>query len=138
SIGSTSVRSSSALITRAPRSAGCTVLNPPPRRPTGVRTASMMYASDTGPPLDSHHGAWPHVARLDSRRGPSTAGRPPASRRDAVEQDGQVLLGHRLRGQRTARPVPAHGDPHRVADEPEHQLDVQVGAEGAGAYALLQ
>ena len=40
--GSMPVRSMSALIACAPRSAGCTLLSPPPRRPTGVRTASMM------------------------------------------------------------------------------------------------
>src|SRR5947208_6599912 len=43
--GSTSLRSNSARITWAPRSAGCTARRPPPRRPTGVRTASMRYAS---------------------------------------------------------------------------------------------
>ena len=40
--GSIRVRASSALMTWAPRSAGCAAARPPPRRPTGVRTASMM------------------------------------------------------------------------------------------------
>ena len=43
--GSIPVRSTSALMECAPRSAGWTCESPPPRRPTGVRTASMMYAS---------------------------------------------------------------------------------------------
>ena len=38
-------RASSARMTCAPRSAGCAPARPPPRRPTGVRTASTMYAS---------------------------------------------------------------------------------------------
>ena len=37
--GSTPVRPSRAVITCAPRSAGCAPDRPPPRRPTGVRTA---------------------------------------------------------------------------------------------------
>jgi hypothetical protein len=40
--GSTPVRSTSARRTWAPRSAGCTLASPPPRLPTGVRTASTM------------------------------------------------------------------------------------------------
>ena len=43
--GSIGVRASSAVITCAPRSAGCAAASPPPRRPTGVRTASTMNAS---------------------------------------------------------------------------------------------
>src|SRR3954453_19385260 len=43
--GSMPVRSTRALIECAPRSAGCTCDSPPPRRPTGERTASTMYAS---------------------------------------------------------------------------------------------
>src|SRR5438552_7364706 len=43
--GSTPVRSTTALRTWAPRSAGWTWLSPPPRFPTGVRTASTMKAS---------------------------------------------------------------------------------------------
>ena len=41
-IGSRSLRSTMALSTCAPRSAGWTWLRPPPRFPTGVRTASTM------------------------------------------------------------------------------------------------
>jgi hypothetical protein len=41
-MGSTPVRSSNAMMTCAPRSAGCASASPPPRLPTGVRTASMM------------------------------------------------------------------------------------------------
>ena len=44
SAGSIPVRASRAAMTCAPRSAGCAAARPPPRRPTGVRTASMMYA----------------------------------------------------------------------------------------------
>ena len=40
------VRASKALMTCAPRSAGCAAASPPPRRVTGVRTASTMKASD--------------------------------------------------------------------------------------------
>jgi hypothetical protein len=40
--GSMSVRPTSALSTCAPRSAECTRESPPPRLPTGVRTASTM------------------------------------------------------------------------------------------------
>ena len=36
------LRSTTVVITCAPRSAGCTRLSPPPRLPTGVRTASTM------------------------------------------------------------------------------------------------
>ena len=43
--GSMSARASSARITCAPRSAGCAPASPPPRRPTGVRTASTKNAS---------------------------------------------------------------------------------------------
>ncbi len=51
SIGSTwGTRSNSALITCPPRSAGCVPASAPPRLPTGVRTASMMYAWDTTTP----------------------------------------------------------------------------------------
>ena len=39
--GSMPVRRTSAVSTCAPRSAGCTAANPPPRRPTGVRNASI-------------------------------------------------------------------------------------------------
>ena len=49
--GSAPVRASSAAMTCAPRSAGCTPARPPPRRPTGVRTASTRNASATVPPL---------------------------------------------------------------------------------------
>src|SRR5580704_7163415 len=49
--GSTPVRASSARMTCAPRSAGCARARPPPRRPTGVRTASTRYASATPAPL---------------------------------------------------------------------------------------
>jgi hypothetical protein len=49
--GSTPVRSSSARMTCAPRSAGWAPARPPPRRPTGVRTASTRYASATRAPL---------------------------------------------------------------------------------------
>src|SRR3954447_7168061 len=45
--GSTGTRSNSARRTCAPRSPGCTADTPPPRRPTGVRTASTMKASAT-------------------------------------------------------------------------------------------
>ena len=45
------VRGTSALSAWAPRSAGCTADRPPPRRPTGVRTASTMNASATAIPL---------------------------------------------------------------------------------------
>src|SRR5580704_10042267 len=44
--GSTSTPFISARMECAPRSAGCTCASAPPRRPTGLRTASMMYASD--------------------------------------------------------------------------------------------
>src|SRR5262245_22841285 len=44
-MGSIPVRSTSDVMTCAPRSAGCTCASPPPRLPTGVRTASTMYAS---------------------------------------------------------------------------------------------
>ena len=44
-LGSTPVRSINALSEWAPRSAGWTWASPPPRRPTGARTASTMYAS---------------------------------------------------------------------------------------------
>ena len=40
--GSTPERATSAFSTCAPRSAGWTAVRPPPRRPTGVRTASTM------------------------------------------------------------------------------------------------
>ena len=43
--GSAWVRASSAVMTCAPRSAGCAPARPPPRRVTGVRTASIMKAS---------------------------------------------------------------------------------------------
>src|SRR5690625_288308 len=43
--GSTPVRSISAPSTTADRSAACICANPPPRLPTGVRTASMITAS---------------------------------------------------------------------------------------------
>src|SRR5579883_392455 len=43
--GSIFVRSTRALSTCAPRSAGCALERPPLRLPTGVRTASMMNAS---------------------------------------------------------------------------------------------
>ena len=46
--GSAWVRASSAVMTCAPRSAGCTAASPPPRRVTGVRTASIMKASGIG------------------------------------------------------------------------------------------
>ena len=49
--GSTPVRASSAAMTCAPRSAGCAPASPPPRRPTGVRTASTRNASATVTPL---------------------------------------------------------------------------------------
>jgi hypothetical protein len=54
--GSTPVRSISALITCAPRSAECTDASPPPRFPTGVRTASTMYAWPMEPPQEN---VWP-------------------------------------------------------------------------------
>ena len=38
-------------IERAPRSAGCTCVRPPPRLPSGVRTASTLNASGMGPIL---------------------------------------------------------------------------------------
>src|SRR5215831_6325513 len=49
--GSAPVRASSAAMTCAPRSAGCAPASPPPRRPTGVRTASTRNASATTTPL---------------------------------------------------------------------------------------
>src|SRR6266516_4149966 len=49
--GSTPVRASRARMTCAPRSAGCAPASPPPRRPTGVRTASTRYASAMPAPL---------------------------------------------------------------------------------------
>src|SRR4029079_18561260 len=45
--GSMQVRSMSDVSACAPRSAGCTCESPPPRRPTGERTASTMKASAT-------------------------------------------------------------------------------------------
>src|SRR5215469_5969807 len=48
--GSAPMRASRAAMTCAPRSAGCTPARPPPRRPTGVRTASTRNASATVPP----------------------------------------------------------------------------------------
>ena len=52
-------------------------------------------------------------------------------RRDAVQDDGEVLLRRRRRRQPAARPVPAHAHPHGVAQEPVGELDVEVGAEAA-------
>src|SRR5207237_739840 len=51
--GSTPVRSTRARSTWAPRSAGWTWLSPPPRLPTGVRTASTMYASGIATPFQN-------------------------------------------------------------------------------------
>src|ERR1022692_1807928 len=45
--GSAPVRAISSASTCAARSTGCTDARPPLRRPTGVRTAPTMYASDT-------------------------------------------------------------------------------------------
>src|SRR2546429_503731 len=46
--GSTPLRAATSWRTWAPRSTGCTSLNPPLRRPIGVRTAATMNASGTG------------------------------------------------------------------------------------------
>ncbi len=46
--GSILLRPSSPRSAAAPRSAGCTSASEPPRLPTGVRTASITYASRIG------------------------------------------------------------------------------------------
>src|SRR5918999_2858255 len=55
--GSTPVRWIRAVRAWPPRSAGWTWARPPPRRPTGVRTASTMNASATVMPLSGHDHA---------------------------------------------------------------------------------
>src|SRR5829696_1852059 len=62
--GSIPDRSTSAFNATAPRSAGWSDDSPPPRRPTGVRTASTMYASVNGAllPLDDDGRAVPEQA----------------------------------------------------------------------------
>src|SRR5688572_17804157 len=56
---------------------------------------------------------------------------------DPVEEDADVLVGDVRVGVAAAGAVPPDGDPHGVADEAVGEGDVEVGAEHAGAHALL-
>src|SRR5262245_37773923 len=91
--GSTPDRSISALIEAAPRSAGWTPASPPPRRPTGVRTASTMYASAT-------------TADATKR----LLGRPAIAPASAAGAGGQGELGV-LRAEQPPGALPAGHDP---------------------------
>ena len=97
----------------APRSTGCTPASDPLRLPTAVRTASMTYASAR--PFQT-----PSVGRY------------------AAEHDRKVLLTNLFGGQRAARLIPADRNPGGVADEPVHQVDIDVGAEVALRDARLE
>src|SRR5581483_11075921 len=72
--GSRSLRSTSAWSTWAPRSAGWTWARPPPRLPTGVRTATTMYASamDTYLDRDDDGRAVAEQALVDGQPGGGT------------------------------------------------------------------
>src|SRR5690349_13774783 len=99
--GSTSTRSNSPRQPAAPRSTGCTPASDPFRFPTAVRTASMTYASGIS---NSFFG-------------------------DSAENDGKILSANLLRRHGSARLIPAHRNPRGVADEPIHEVDVDVGSE---------
>ena len=86
SAGSMPVRSTRPRSTWAPRSTGCTWLSPPPKRPIGVRTPSMMYASvmrrppvalHRSPPAERHRFTLPAAScRREPALGVSKSPRP--------------------------------------------------------------
>src|SRR4029453_7517532 len=108
--GSTSTRSNKPRHAAAPRSTGCTPASDPLRLPTAVRTASMTYAS----------------AMTDSFI------------RNTAKNDCEVLLADLFGRQRPTRLIPADRNPCGVADEPVHQVDVDVGPEVAFLDALVE
>src|SRR5690349_19962042 len=57
---------------------------------------------------------------------------------DAFEEDVEVLVGDLARGQVAAGPVPADRHPHRVAQEPVDELDVEVGPQLTGRDPVAQ
>src|SRR5689334_16369254 len=99
------LRSKRAVITCAPRSAGCTCERPPFLRPTGVRTASTRKASRMSGSV-----------RVSS---------------DPVEDDREVLAGDVGDAELAAGAVPADADPDGVTQEPVGEFDVEVPAETA-------
>src|SRR5690606_38246815 len=112
--GSTSLRANNPRQPAAPRSTGCMPASEPLRLPIAVRTASMTYASAIGALLACWLGGYP------------------------TEDDRKVLPANLLGGQRATGLVPAHRHPGGVADEPVHQVDVDVGTEVALVDALCQ
>src|SRR5580698_9236211 len=105
--GSRPTRSTSAVRTDAPRSAGWMAASPPPRLPTGLRTASTMNASGMLP-------------------------RPPGGRHgEALQEERRHVLGQLVSGVRAVGPVPPDGEPHRVPDQPVEHPRRYVVAEAA-------
>src|SRR5262249_24195390 len=86
--GSTSTRSISAPIECAPRSGGWTPATGPPRRPTGLRTASMMYASGIGPPWVDSEDRAADAAGVEGAVAPAAGERP-----RPLHVEVQVVLG---------------------------------------------
>ena len=84
--GSAWARASSSLMTCAPRSAGWAAARPPPRRVTGVRTASIMKASGLGA------GPW-YAARTRSILGVRDADRLHPGAGTAAAGAARVLRG---------------------------------------------
>src|SRR5215217_440098 len=112
-LGSTSTRSKSPRHAAAPRSTGCTPASEPLRLPTAVRTASMTYASGIFALLGCGGG-------------------------DSTEDYREVLAANLFGRQWTAWLIPADRNPCGVADEPVHQVDVDVGPEVAPLDALVE
>src|ERR1700761_7355522 len=50
-----------------------------------------------------------------------------SARREAVHEDAQVAAGQVTGGERTVQPVPVHGHPDGIADEPVGQLGFGAG-----------
>src|ERR1700755_3639630 len=111
--GSMSTRSSSPRHPSAPRSTGCTPASDPLRLPTAVRTASTTYASEDTAMSDSFF-------------------------RDAAKNYCEVLPADLLSRQRSAWLIPADRNPCGVADEPVHQVDVEIGPEVALLDPLVE
>src|SRR6201990_1350998 len=111
--GSTSTRPNRPRHAAAPRSTGCTPASDPLRLPTAVRTASTTYASEDTAMSDSFF-------------------------RDAAKNYCEVLPADLLSRQRSAWLIPADRNPCGVADEPVHQVDVEIGPETALLDALVE
>src|SRR6516225_1665878 len=57
---------------------------------------------------------------------------------DPAQDDGEILLTHLLRGERSTRLIPAHRHPGGVTDETVDKVDVEVGPEVTLVDALIE